>query len=306
MSSPTAAIAGMDKAVSRASAPPAYVVYANKTLAASLPPQKIPRRIIQCGLTYESALATRGQYMHDWWGQNPEYEYEFFSESAVVRFIAAHGTADERMAYSALATGAQRADLFRVYALKYLGGVYADIDCELRMPLRAVRAPWRRASAVVGGMWTTEFLAFTPHHELITRVAATLTHNVLRQLSLHRSHDVRRCKTPHSCVLNVAGPFAFRWAVIDHATHARCRLPGELRLNRSYTALQCPDDFRSLHVCTSDRGNIYRTWACDAVYHWDCRNSGAKRRCGNRHYSRTRLFFNLSSAGTSPLKLPPP
>ena len=65
----------------------------------------------------------------------------------------------------------------------------------------------------------------------------------------------------------------------------------------------CPEAVRRTHVCLRDTGNIYRTWACDAAYHWDCRNSGAKRRCNSTHYSRLGgvrgkraawLFFNTS------------
>ena len=60
---------------------------------------------------------------------------------------------------------------------------------------------------------------------------------------------------------------------------------------------------RRTHVCTNDTGNIYRTWVCDAAYHWDCRNSGAKRACGPGYYAKhrrgprtARVFFNVTAA----------
>ena len=47
-------------------------------------------------------------------------------------FVGAHASEDERAAYGLLRTGAQRADLFRLLFLKAIGGVYADLDLELR------------------------------------------------------------------------------------------------------------------------------------------------------------------------------
>ena len=46
------------------------------------------------------------------------------------------GHADERLGYASLLTGASRSDLFRLFWLRELGGVYADLDAELTLPLR--------------------------------------------------------------------------------------------------------------------------------------------------------------------------
>ena len=67
-------------------------------------------------------------------------------------FVGAHANEDERAAYGLLRTGAQRADLFRLLFLKAIGGVYADLDLELRTPLRRVLPP--TASSVVRHTWT--------------------------------------------------------------------------------------------------------------------------------------------------------
>ena len=45
------------------------------------------------------------------------------------------------LAYTSLVTGSQRADVFRVLYLKRFGGIYADIDQELRAPLSEVPHP---------------------------------------------------------------------------------------------------------------------------------------------------------------------
>ena len=133
--------------------------------------QKIPRRIYQTGHSFAAAMSTHSTYMATWWQQNPEYEYSFYSDAAASRLINRHASAAEREAYFAVGTGAQKADLFRLIALRYRGGVYADADTELRKPLR--RFIPGNASAVVGGYWGSEFVAFEPNHPLLVRATAT-------------------------------------------------------------------------------------------------------------------------------------
>ena len=63
------------------------------------------------------------------------------------------------------------------------------------------------------------------------------------------------------------------------------------------------EPMRAVHVCGTDTGNVYRTWACNASKHWDCRNSGARRGCSKSHYSKALNFFNVSAmfgAATAP------
>ena len=84
-----------------------------------------------------------------------------------------------------------------------------------------------------------------------------------------------------------------------------CHLAGKIA-SAPQTLPTCPESVRQTHVCTSDKGTIYRNWACDAAYHWDCRNSGAARRCSASHYSKYRRgpgaanhFFNTTVAMSS-------
>ena len=103
-------------------------------------------------------MATHAAHMRAWWELNPEYKYRFFDDEQAALFVRRRGNADEQLAYSALLTGAQKADVFRLLALKYDGGVYADVDSELRAPLSSVIP--HEASAVVGRFWTSEFIAY--------------------------------------------------------------------------------------------------------------------------------------------------
>ena len=278
---------------------------APRELVRGLLEQAIPRTIHQTGRTYSSALAAHASYMQAWWRLNPEYEYRFYSDILAHRFVQAHATSHERAAWMAVRTGAQRADLFRLLVLRYAGGVYADVDTELRTPLRDVVPS--NASAVLGRFWSSEFMAFAPGHPLLVRALRTVVANVHRQITAIAAGDsTRHCGSPHSCVLLVTGPFALRAAFSSAATYLGCQLRGNIG-SASRMSQTCPEEVRRTHVCLHDSGNVYRTWACGAAYHWDCRNSGAKRACGANHYSRhkrgpnaARAFFNASFAVAVP------
>lgn len=156
----------------------------------SAPPQRIPRRIYQTGYSFAAAMSVHSSFMAPWWQLNPEYEYAFYSDAAALRLVNTHASAAERQAYNAVVHGAQKADLFRIHALRYRGGVYADVDMELRKPLRSFVPS--DTSAVIGRYWTTEFMAFEPNHPLLVEAAAKITANVHRQLQYIREGNTRR------------------------------------------------------------------------------------------------------------------
>jgi hypothetical protein len=275
---------------------------ANTSLARELGPQRIPRRIHQTGQTLAAALRTHGRYMQGWWRLNPEYDYRFYDDATADRYVAHHGTAPEQAAYRTVRTGAQKADLFRLIVLRYSGGIYADADTELRRALRGV-VP-RNRSGVVGKFWSSEAMAFEPNHPLLVRALRTIVGNVHRQVKwIRQANSSAHCASPHSCVLLVSGPFALRDALVKAAAGLGCSLRGAIPAAtpvHQQPSPSCPDAVRDTHVCTSDRGSIYRTWICGAAYHWDCRNSGATRRCSGHHYSKYRgahRFFNVSAWG---------
>ena len=168
--------------------------------------QTIPRVIFQVGATAESALKKHEKWMQTWWTLNPEYDYMLLSDEDCDSFVGAHASDDERRAYGVLRTGAQRADLFRVLWLKLVGGVYADLDLELRMPLRQAfdraaglddssratnfrewaalpRDNRSEASLVAWDFsgWNFAFLAYERDHPLLTSVTRSIVVLVLGQ-----------------------------------------------------------------------------------------------------------------------------
>ena len=265
------------------------------------PSQAVPRHIVQTGATYEKALIHHADWMRSWTQLNPEYEYSFFGDSHARRFIQKHGSPREYAAYRRILTGSQRADLFRVVFLKVAGGVYADLDEELRRPMSELiggrdasgaRVP-RSASAVVGTFWPFEFLVFAPAHPIMEATAKFMSEGILLQVGLQRNKSKHACKAPHECVIRVTGPLAYTSGVGD-ATH----MPGACR-NRVRTPRRGECDMAdsplmsSMHLCERDEGTIWNSWSCGFARHWDCRNSARRRSCPKKHYALTREFFDL-------------
>ena len=215
--------------------PPRAAAHA-ATASGATGPQRIPRRIVQTGRSFSHAMATHATHMRAWWELNPEYRYRFFDDEQAARFVRQRGSADEQLAYRALITGAQKADVFRLLALKYDGGVYADVDSELRAPLSSVIP--RGASAVVGRFWTSEFMAYEPQHPILVEAARRVASGVLQQLrwlqalALNGTDHSQRCRSPHSCVLKVTGPPVYMDAAATLAERLGCTSRGRLPAQR--------------------------------------------------------------------------
>ena len=58
------------------------------------------------------------RWSRGWRRHNPEYEYLLLDDHACRGFVMRHAALNERHAFNAVATGAQRADLFRAYWLR--------------------------------------------------------------------------------------------------------------------------------------------------------------------------------------------
>ena len=108
--------------------------------------QRVPRRIFQTSKNATQELTTRGAWMSSWWELNPEYSYHIFDDADMFDFVMRFCNPRERAAFMRSLVGAQRADLFRVYLLRELGGLYTDTDSSLRRPLRE----WHAVATAAG------------------------------------------------------------------------------------------------------------------------------------------------------------
>jgi len=278
---------------------PAATTYAD---GSPLPSQAIPRHIVQTGNTWTQAYRHHHGYMRTWLDHNPEYEYSFFGDEHASRFMARHGTEREREAYGRILTGSQRADLFRIVYLKVAGGVYADLDEELRRPLRQLfggtdfkgRTIPRSSSAVIGSFWPFEFLLYVPRHPILTATARVMADGILEQVGLLRNHSEKACHSPHTCIIRVTGPLAYTSGVGDATIKGGCHNRVRLPMPTGHCDRFSSDPLlRKMHICSGDRGTIFNSWSCGFARHWDCRNSERRHSCPTKHYARAKEFFDI-------------
>lgn len=229
------------------------------------PEQVLPRRIMQTGRTFAYALSNHAHWMRAWWDMNPEYEYSFFGDVHAMRFVRAHASPRELRAFLSVQTGSQRADLFRVLYMRKMGGVYADIDQELRAPLAGAVPP--AATALVGRFWPFEFLVFTPEHPVLTEAAHQMTENILQQVEWQRTNSTLRCTGSHQCVIMVTGPLAWSSSVGAATQAGGCRNKGRMVSWKDckHARLAALQDMR---ICTEDENDAYNTWSCNISRHW--------------------------------------
>jgi hypothetical protein len=254
------------------------------------------------GSTWTSALRTHSSYISTWLDLNPEYEYSFFGDEHAARFVRQHGNPREREAYRRILTGSQRADMFRVLFLKVAGGVYADLDEELRRPLSqllggkdegGLTVP-RSSSAVLGSFMPFEFLLYVPRHPIMISTARQMTDNILFQVEAHRNHSSKACKSPHECIIRMTGPLAYTSGVGEATINGGCgnrvRIPTREQCRRN-----SPDPLlRAIHICSPDKGTVWNSWSCSTARHWDCRNSDRRHKCHAKHYAHAKEFFDVS------------
>ena len=280
--------------------------------------QRIPRRIVQVGKDFESAMSSRNaQYMEQWWVLNPDYEYAFFNDSHARRYVVARAAPEEAQAYLALIRGAQRADLFRMIFMKYSGGVYADLDTKALNPLSTAIPPM--ASAYTGQSWSFEFLAYEPRHPIIKDGLLQMTSRVLGFVAALKENASKACEPKnatklcyesskacfgaHRCVVSTTGPLAYQSGVGD-ATH-RLRCTNRRRTPNAGHCIQSNSSaMQRVHVCENSRGFDQRDrprLTCNISWHLDCRNGGVKGlKCQGTHYSRVGPS-PLNFYSTSPL-----
>ena len=96
--------------------------------------QKIPKIIWQTMKTNRVPLFMK-DYIDTWTDKNPEYEYRFYNDEDILAFLK-NDFPDFLEGYKKLKYGASKADIWRYLTIYKYGGVYADMDCLCKTPLR--------------------------------------------------------------------------------------------------------------------------------------------------------------------------
>lgn len=265
---------------------------ADQDLASQQSPQRIPRRIVQVGSTWNASVTKHATLMRAWWELNPEYEYVFYADAAARLWVSSDPqiSALERSAYASLKVGPQRADLFRMLYCKYMGCIYADLDHDLTRPLRQIVPP--RASAINGFYWPFEWLMYEAHHPIVIETVALQVRNILAQVEYQRTNSSKQCSSPHSCVMLVTGPDIYLNGLYRASQAANCSnhmqrvVPADC--TRARDAM-----WRRTYMCAGDTvlGGGLPMQHCNASRHWDCRTGG--RRCTSDHWQRGFRRHNL-------------
>ena len=263
------------------------------------PRPRVPRLVMQTAKNTSEARAKYGSWMASWTRLNPEYDYVLLDDAACADFVDRFCSDDERLAHARVLTGASRSDLFRLFWLRELGGVYADLDAEATRPLREMLPA--NASMLAPPNFEPDFMAYEARHPFLGAALAYGLRRVHDETRKLREGATPRCAGSHECVIRVTGPVMYWSSLAEAAPGWGCttnRAGGERPTQR--TCGRSPlEPLRRLHVCQEH-------WPyCGGIYHWDCRNSPEKRDCGKTHYSQTKAFFNASVVEPPPRRRPP-
>lgn len=95
----------------------------------------IPKQIFQTFKTDKLPWITRW-HIKKMLRKNPEYEYHFYDDKRILRFLEDEYPREYLDAYKKLTIGAAKADFFRYAILYKKGGIYLDIDSGIKSPFR--------------------------------------------------------------------------------------------------------------------------------------------------------------------------
>ena len=273
--------------------------------------QRVPRHIFQTVNTNASEFATTSTLVRAWSALNPEYSWHLFDEDDCTSFVEAVATDRQKWTYHSLLAGAARSDLFRILALLYLGGVYSDVDVELRRPLRTLVDA--NASMILSPRIQSEWLVSESQHPILRTMARSIENTVERQVELWRTNSSSRCISARECIVETTGPFKFAVALEFCAATLGCLRPSVSTYPRFRTCANASNTVtRRTRVCVDEElvamkhaklahlPSMMRGWDCGVAYHRRCVGnrvhpcSSGDRRPTETHYTAARVFFNLS------------
>jgi hypothetical protein len=94
----------------------------------------IPRKIWQTYRTKDLPKPA-AEARASWLELNPHYEYHFFDDAEIERYVTDHCSADMQAFFQSLPLGVMKADLWRYLVIADQGGVYTDIDSVCCLPI---------------------------------------------------------------------------------------------------------------------------------------------------------------------------
>lgn len=141
----------------------------------------IPKKIFQTyKVPYEALPENVLAMTQTWKDKNPDYEYHYYSDTDIEKFIVEHYGKEWHDRYLSLRFPVMKADLFRILAMYSFGGFYADLDTVCREPLDSKQ---NEDTELVLGVhvyfeFAHWFFGFKPKHPLLKKLIDSLAYNL--------------------------------------------------------------------------------------------------------------------------------
>jgi inositol phosphorylceramide mannosyltransferase catalytic subunit len=205
-------------------------------------PDIIPKIIHQTYATPELHPALRAN-VERLKGDNPDWEYRFYDDAAIVKFIDREYGADVLSLWQSISPryGAARADFFRYLLMYRVGGVYLDIKSKVEGSLsRFIRdddqyvigqwrnganeshagwALWPKLAHVPGGEFQQWYMMSVPAHPFLKAVIDAVSAKI-------SNYDARRDGVGQIGVVNTTGPIIYTkaiWPMLGEHSHRIAR-----------------------------------------------------------------------------------
>lgn len=151
----------------------------------------IPKIIYQTFKTNKIPLLTRF-YIYRFMRKNKAYKYEFYDDEQIDRFMRESFEPRIYDAYSKLQIGAAKADFFRYAVLYKKGGVYLDLDSDIRVNidkyLKEDDVAVISHERVHREFYVQWVLLFDKGHPFLKRTIDKIVENIEQKRYLHDVH----------------------------------------------------------------------------------------------------------------------
>lgn len=188
----------------------------------------IPQIIWQTAKSHNTPPRVSQQIIQSWHKISPEYKRRLLDDDELHIFMSSHFNQTVVQSFLDLPLPVMRADFFRLAVMYYNGGIYADVDVELKQPIQNWSEGAIDKCDVVIGMENDMHIcnwgfASRPHH-LLFRIAMDLS----MERFVHQNVSILKDANVHF----VTGPGLLTDAVHELAKRARCE--GVLKRKEDY------------------------------------------------------------------------
>jgi len=168
---------------------------------------KIPKIIWQTNYTNKVSLPVYLNYLINRL-LSLTYEYRYMGHDVRDEFILKEASKELAEAYSQLTDGASQADVWRLFVLNYIGGIYMDIDAHLVWPLsKIIKEDDKEIFLLNKEHFTNYFIASSPNNKILEKSLEIIVENIKEKKKVG--------------VYSLTGPNVLNLAIGDNKVHNR-------------------------------------------------------------------------------------